>query len=145
MWFCLLLFVNEGYWLGYLRRKMAEGKPAFIQSALQRVCKLDLRLYIAGILCLVFICFVVKVEDRLFDYSSYAAYVSLKAGEAQTYDREYWERVEILNGPEKNVTLKAFSVKPWLLYFDDITEDATDWRNGAVANWYYKDSVVLEE
>ena len=30
-------------------------------------------------------------------------------------------------------------------FFDDITEDAADWRNGAVANWYYKDSVVLGE
>ncbi len=141
MWFCLLLFVNEGYWLGYIRRRMAEGRFDFLQKLLG----LSLPLYTAGILCLLLAAFVVNVKDRQFDYSSYAAYVSLKAGEAQTYDREYKERLEILNGPDKEVTLKLFSVQPWLLYFDDITEDATDWRNGAVANWYYKDRVVLGE
>lgn len=157
MWFCLLLFVNEGYWLGYFRRMMVRGRLVFMKKLLnfpdrlgrwlQRVggAGMGLCIYTAAILCLLFISFVVNVETRQFDYGAYAAYVSLKAGEAQTFDREYWERVEILNGPEKNVILKPFSVEPWLLYFDDITEDATDWRNGAVANWYYKDSVVLGE
>lgn len=166
MWFCLLLFVNEGYWLGYIRRKVAEGRPVFLHKMIQQVVQhvkrnlivnkglsrkavmtsnVGIIIYTAAILCLLFISFVVNVETRQFDYGAYAAYVSLKAGEAQTYDREYEERLEILNGPDKEVTLKPFSVKPWLLCFDDITEDAADWRNGAVANWYYKNSVVLGE
>ena len=155
MWFCLLVFVNEGYWLGYIRRMIASGRLVFMKRLvsdnlarlMQRVTGAGMGLYIytAVILSLLFISFVVNVETRQFDYGAYAAYVSLKAREAQTFDREYWGRIEILKGPEKNVTLKPFSVKPWLLYFDDITEDAADWRNGAVANWYGKDSVVLGE
>lgn len=145
MWFLLLLFVNEGCWLGYLGRRLKGRVPALVRKLQGYVGKIDIRLYTVGVLALLFVSFVVNVEDRLYDYSSYAAYVSLKAGEAQAFDREYQERLEILNGPGDEVTVKAFEVKPWLLYFDDITEDPYDWRNAAVAFWYDKMRVSLEE
>jgi hypothetical protein len=88
--------------------------------------------------------FVINVNGRLTQYSTYAAYVSLRAGEVQQYHREYLDRLEILNGEEKKVSLPEFTQKPRLLYFDDITEDPYDWRNAAVANWYQKDTVILQ-
>ena len=88
---------------------------------------------------------IVNAERRMSDYSSYAAYVSLRAGEAQKYHQEYLDRVEILSGEEKEVELIPYSVKPYLLYFDDITTNADDWRNNAVAQWYLKDQVYLRE
>lgn len=135
MWFLLLLFINEGYWIGYWRIKVAQKCPA---------TRLDIRIYFCGILFLIFVSFLLNEERKLFDYSSYAAYVSLRAGEAQQFDLEYQERLEILNSNDSAVELKEYSVKPRLLYFDDIQEDPYDWRNTAVARWYGKEQVVLK-
>ena len=145
LWFLLLLFVNEGYWLGYVAHWIKDGAPAWALRLKEHMGRIDVRFYTAMILALLFLSFVIKVEDRLYDYSSYGAYVSLKAGEAQAFDREYRERLEILNGPEDEVTVKAFKVKPWLLFFDDIRTDSYNWRNASVAAWYGKMRVYLEE
>lgn len=145
IWFILVLFVNEGYWLGYFGRCLREKHVVLWEAFKQRLTGAKLCAYCGVIACAILAVFVLKVETRGFDYCSYAAYVSLKAGEAQAFDREYWERVELLESEEEDIVLEPFSVKPWLLFFDDVTEDATDWRNAAVANWYYKKSVVLKK
>jgi len=136
LWFVLLVFVNEAYWLGYLKRKLGNKFPEK---------RIDVRIWTSGILILIFIAFAANVERRAFDYSSYAAYVSLRSGEASQYHKEHQDRVELLTGEEKVVELKPFSVKPYLLYFDDITTNIYDWRNTAVARWYGKEIVWLRE
>ncbi len=136
LWFVLLVFFNEAYWLGYIKKKISAKLPAR---------KIDVRIWVGAIFLLIFVSFFVNVERRGYDYSSYAAYVSLRAGEAQQYHREYMDRVETLTGEEKVVGLKPFSVKPYLLYFDDITTNIYDWRNTAVARWYGKEQVYLSE
>lgn len=138
MWFYLLLFCNEGYWIGSLRMQIAE-------KAVRRERKLpDVRIYVGILLVLLLAEFVLNAEGRLFQYSTYAAYVSLRTGEAEQYHQEYLDRLVLLNSEDETVILKEFTQKPWLLYFDDITEDPYDWRNAAVANWYQKDAVYLE-
>lgn len=139
MWFCLLLIVNEAYWIGWIRRKGFLSDKA-------RSCfsKVNLLAWAAGILCLVLVHFVLAVPMRLHNYSSYAAYVSLRAGEAAQYHEEYQERLQRLASDEAQVAVKEFSVKPYLLYFDDITEDPQNWKNTAVASWYGKEAVYLE-
>ena len=136
LWFVLLVFVNEAYWLGYIKRKFAAKLPAK---------KIDVRIWTGGVLVLILIAFIVNVERRAFDYSSYAAYVSLRSGEAAQYHQEYMDRVDLLTSEEKVVELIPFSVKPYLLYFDDVTTNIYDWRNTAVARWYGKESVYLRE
>ena len=136
MWFVLMLFFNEAYWIGYIKKKSFLKLPEK---------KIDIRIWMVGIYLLIFVAFVVNVERRMCDYSSYAAYVSLRAGEAQQYHQEYLDRVEILTSEKKEVEIKPYSVKPYLLYFDDITTDVYDWRNNAVARWYVKDYVYLRE
>lgn len=140
MWFYLLLFLNEGYWLGSLRKTLERKNETEWKLKLLP----NVRIYTVIILCLVFMEFVINMDGRLLQYSTYAAYVSLRAGEAQQYHQEYMNRLEILNGEETVVELSAFSQKPWLLYFDDITEDSEDWRNMAVAQWYGKEEVYLK-
>lgn len=136
MWFVLLLFVNEAYWLGYFKRRFGNKLPEK---------KIDVRIWTGGILLLIFVAFVVNVERRAFDYSSYAAYVSLRSGEAAQYHDEYLDRVKLLTSEEKAIELIPFSVKPYLLYFDDVTTNVYDWRNTAVARWYGKEAVYLRE
>lgn len=134
MWFLFMVFLNEGYWIGYIRKK-----------AKVPTCKLDVRIYVVGILLLILVSFKVNTDRQLLDYSSYAAYVSLRAGEAQQYHQQYMERLEKLSSSEDVVEVEAFSVKPRLLYFDDITENAYDWRNTSLARWYGKEKVIIVE
>lgn len=136
MWFQLLLFLNEGYWIGFIRKRFSEKIPKF---------KLDVRLYLFMVFIVIGLSFMINSQRKLFDYSSYAAYVSLRAGEAEKYHQEYMKRLEQLNSDEKIITLESFSVKPRLLYFDDIQTDPYDWRNNTVARWYGKEQVYLIE
>ena len=63
-------------------------------------------------------------------------------GEARIYKQEADERIAILNRNEKISELKDFTVRPYVLYFDDITTDENDWKNQAMANWYGKEKVI---
>lgn len=63
-------------------------------------------------------------------------------GEAATYKQEADERIAILNEKGNISELSEFTVRPHVLYFDDITEDEDNWKNQAVANWYGKEKVI---
>lgn len=73
---------------------------------------------------------------------SYSAMRSLFVGEAKMYKQEADDRIAVLNENGNIAELKGFTVRPYVLYFDDITEDVNDWRNQAVANWYGKEKVI---
>ena len=45
----------------------------------------------------------------------------------------------------RDAVVEEFSVKPYVLYHDDIVEDYTDWRNYTVASFFGKDSVRLKK
>ena len=136
MWFVLLLFFVEAYWIGWIKKKSLIKLPEK---------KLDIRIWMAGVFVLIFLAFVLNREIRKTDYVTYAAYVALRTGEAQQYHQEYLVRAEVLGGEDKVVVLAPFSVRPYLLFFDDITNDANDWSNTAMARWYTKDQVYLRE
>ncbi len=77
--------------------------------------------------------------------NSTSAALSILKGEAQTYRTENakrWMTYEARTGMD--VVIDDFSVKPYVLYHDDITSDATDWRNGAVADFFGLNSVRIE-
>ncbi len=44
---------------------------------------------------------------------------------------------------QRDVLLEPLREKPYLLYFEDVTEDPSHWRNRAAASFYGKDSVRL--
>lgn len=136
MWFVLILFFVEAYWIGWIKKKSLIKLPEK---------KLDIRIWMAGVFVLIFLAFVLNREIRKTDYVTYAAYVALRTGEAQQYHQEYLVRAEVLGGEDKVVVLAPFSVRPYLLFFDDITNDANDWSNTAMARWYTKDQVYLRE
>lgn len=73
-----------------------------------------------------------------------AAY-SLVTGEAQVYHAQMLERAEICrSAPGQDVVLPALTAKPWVLTYLDITEDPTDWKNVAMAEYYGNATVRLE-
>lgn len=87
------------------------------------------------------------VSIKYYGYESTAtvqAWNSVKSGEAIQYMLEQQERYALLQNEElKQVGLSEFSVKPTVLYFDDIEEDPANWKNAAMADFFEKEKVWL--
>lgn len=81
--------------------------------------------------------------DQFECFTSVSAVHSLVNGEAQEYDRIADARMQQLLGDETNIVLPPFTKKPYLLYFNDVTDDPNDPNNIAMAGYYGKDSVVV--
>lgn len=85
-----------------------------------------------------------SIKQNGYDaFACVSAAHSVLSGEAQSYDRTADERVEQLLSNEKNIVLKPFTMLPYVIYKGDITTNASNWRNRAVARFYGKESVVL--
>lgn len=129
--FILLAFINLFYICGWIITKIYDKKGKeedgyFAKGWMITAIVLTLGL---GIAC---------GKDTL----SYKAFVSLKDGTAQEYSREAYERYELLmNSKGKDVVVSSYYQTPPLLFFDDITEDKTDWRNMSVTQFYELKSI----
>ncbi|MCH5184690.1 MAG: hypothetical protein J1F64_01065 [Oscillospiraceae bacterium] len=74
-----------------------------------------------------------------------SAIYSLKEGEAETYYNEYNERLKVLKDDSvKDVVFSPYSKKPHLLYFDDVLDDANDWKNTSISGYYGKNTLVVK-
>lgn len=137
MWFQLLVLGNFVYWIGWVRRKFRcrNFNVNYISYHTGYFVAVGLLLFCHFYLC----------EDVLTDYASYAAYVSLKTGEAKNFYEEYMERVSLLESDKEVIELQPYTIRPYLLYFEDITTDKYDWKNSALASRYGKKSVYLIE
>ncbi len=78
-------------------------------------------------------------------FTSVSAVHSLLKGDAKEYDRIADERMQLLLGDEANVALPPFTKKPHVLFFNDVTADPRDLSNIAIADFYGKESVTLQE
>ena len=78
-------------------------------------------------------------------FAAVGALSTLASGEARAYHDSAVARFEILKDESiKDVQLEPFPVKPYLLYFDDISSDPSDWHNEDISTYYGKESVVLK-
>lgn len=145
--FSLLIFLygNEIYWVGWTQRRWEEayGKKMQIDSGETSVkmCWI-LPAWIVGGIFLLFSLYFWGGNT----VTSFSAWNSLRTGEALQYYAEFKERSQLLEDETKReVVLSPYSVKPYLLFFNDIGEDSSDWVNQTLANWYHKDSVTLQK
>ena len=146
--YLLLLFLNEIYWIGWLRQlleKRAEqttGQLTIQKWAIRNGAAAWWFYVLIGVACLMMF----KVSpNQAGHYSSYGAYYYVHTGEAYNFHQEYLERVAILSGPEKDVQLPAYQFRPWFLCMGEISENADNEANRSLAMWYHKDSVTLKE
>lgn len=146
--YLLLLFLNEIYWIGWLRQlleKRAEqttGQLTIQKWAIRSDAAAWWFYVLIGVACLVIFR---ASPNQAGHYSSYGAYYYVHTGEAYNFHQEYLERVAILSGPEKDVQLPAYQFRPWFLCMGEISEDADNEANRSLAMWYHKDSVTLKE
>ncbi len=133
--FVLLVFINEFYLCGWLcAGSHMENLP---QNEEQKPVA---RAAAGAVLAagLIILC--------LYDSSSYIARMEMRYEQAQGYSVQADQRVELyLNSAGGDVTVPAYTTQPELLYFDDITGDAADWRNVSVRDYYGLNSVVTGE
>lgn len=133
--FLLILLFDFVYVLGWLKNRL---------RWLERLSNLKNKfLYMWVLICLVVILNSLQIGG-IKNTNPMSAYFSLKSNRAKQYELENEERLFILKNLEvKDAVIKDFSVKPYVLYFDDI-EDVNNWKNFSMAKYYGKDSVSLE-
>lgn len=128
--FVLLVFVNLFYLCGYLAIRL-ENVEFFRTSG----WILTMALFFAG-----------AFLGCTGSSAGMSAWKSVTSGEAALYSQEADARYNLyIRSQGKDVIVKPFSVCPQLLFFDDITEDITDWRNGNVTEYYGLNSVRLSD
>lgn len=146
--YLLLLFLNEIYWIGWLRQLLEKragqttGQLTIQKWAIRNGAAAWWFYVLIGVACLVIFR---ASSNQAGHYSSYGAYYYVHTGEAYNFHQEYLERVAILSGPEKDVQLPAYQFRPWFLCMGEISEDANNEANRSLAMWYHKDSVTLKE
>ena len=131
--YVLLLAVNLFYWTGWVagRRGCAAGDTDGV-----RLRDMAVTAAICLVCCGIYI--------RSGGFTSLMAAGSLRSGEAAAYYACARTRLDALNDPQsRNAVLEEYPVKPYVLFFDDITADPDDWRNQSVSVYYSKESVVL--
>ncbi len=131
-----LLAGNLLYWTGWAVHKY---------ERLRRIAGEKIK--ILPVLFSFFVLFLVSLKIYgLQSTNSSSALLSLAKGEAEEYWKENKKRWESFTDDSvKDVVVEDFSVKPHVLYHDDIVEDRTDWRNTTVALFFGKDSVRLKK
>ena len=143
------------YWLGYFaHRESAEISDAALEKGIGSLRTGDifgLFLEKAGVqlttVCLFAVLMVWVCTADKNTYTSISALRSLVNGDAQTFYAEAMERHEIyVDDSILAVRLAPYSAVPALFDFNDLTEDAENWLNLAVAQYYHKEYVwVVDE
>lgn len=129
--YVLLWVLNLFYWMGWLARRKRSPLRVPQGKALAAGVVLLLLGFGAGLF--------------LNSYSSLMALGLLRSGEGQAYYDCAQRRLELLQDPSiSRVELEPYPVKPYLLFFDDITGDPEDWRNLSLSEYYGKESVILK-
>ncbi len=130
----ILLFFNEAYIIGFVRKRFLKDKK-------------DLPLSIAMIVvCYALVLLQPAFVKKLGTITSYTAFEYLHYGHAGAFWNENMERLAILE--DESVTdavLKPHSVKPFYLYVSDITDDPSNWENLGMSGYYGKNSVKLSD
>lgn len=142
MVYYLCLVMVTAYWLGYFaHREKGDGTAAtlfgsFLDKAGNRMTVLCLMLAL--------VMWILTADKNT--YASISALRSLLNGEAQTFYAEDMARHEIyIDENIVDVELKPYSARPALFDVEDLTEDAGNWRNLAVMQYYHKAYVKVTE
>lgn len=127
--YLILLLLAEGYWIGWLRRKM--GGEFLTASAGRWMAKTALFVAVAGF---------------ALSYPMTPAYQCaeiLADGSARAYDEHINGWVEVLSDPDIDpVTVAQLPVCPPLLHSYNLSDNPENFANVAAANYYGKTAVI---
>ncbi len=156
--FYLLATGNLLYFLGWIARKLEYPQNASWKETMASISSAieNHKLSAFLVICFLFICASIgrceagKGPDGNVEVTnlptSVEAVMSLVAGEAQTFSAEVRQRLELYHDSStEHIVVPEHTVKPYLLYYGDITDDPNDWRNQAVARYYGKKTIRVSE
>ena len=127
--------VNLFYFLGWLQRRLWAENGAVPQG------RYTIGFVAVTAALLAVSCFAMR---DMLNFTSIQALNALRTGQAQQYHAEFEARVEILEDTtQPDAVLQPYSVRPRVLFFDDATPYADNWRNEALRDYYGKRSVVV--
>ncbi len=131
--FVLLAALNLFYWLGWAARK----RPGAGRSPSWR----RLTALVTALLLVLSWGWYVRGHSL----SSLAAAGLMRSGEAQAYRACADRRLTVLrDGSVRATPLEPFPSQPYLLYFEDISEDPDSWINVVMSIYYEKDSLWIQ-
>lgn len=138
----VLLFGNELYWIGWFVRVWGEKYEVVEKVREKESFSLLLPGWCFGI---ALICYSMIFWGGV-TVTSVSAINSLRTGEAQQYYQDWQERLEILEDDTvQDAYLHPFTVKPYLLFFEDITSNKDNWVNTVMADYYGKTTIRLDQ
>lgn len=152
MVYYLCLFMVTTYWMGYFsHRESAKTLDTAARTGVGSLPagdvfglfleKVGVKLTAACLLAALVI-WVCTADKNT--YTSISALRSLVNGEAQTFYEEAMERHALYTDDSiAEVEVKPFSAKPALFDVSDLSKDANNWLNLAVAQYYRKTSVRI--
>ena len=139
--FILFWYLAEAYMLGWLWNLLGDSRK---QEKEKLAADFEKMLYLVPVLALIGIFFALKGDGNAF--TSASAWNSWRTQEAQMYDAQMDERIELYQDKNTvNAEVKPLTCRPYLLYFDDLTTDAADWRNEAATRYFKKQTIVIKE
>ncbi len=141
--FVILMLILLVYLLGWISVKLEnQGFSPVVKSLGEAAGRISWKS--ATIYVFVFLVFLYPVRERL---SGFNALTSLVNGKAARYDREADGRDALLTAADEDevIELEPFTVKPKVLFFEDIDPSPDNWKNQAVAEYYGVKGVILKE
>lgn len=138
--YIILTVLVYGYFLGWLvvkeKNKTAAQHIAYIYQNISAKNGIIAALIVIGLLC---------AGDAKQYGVSIEACKEIIGGQAVQYHQEAMERKRVYQySVEAHIEVSPYSVKPYLLFFDDITDDPENWKNTAVSNFYDREIVKLD-
>lgn len=142
--YLLVLVLSVGYIVGWVRKNIGnreEKRESEITAS-----NFSMPSIWCLVCCLFFFAFAsvltVIAEPHYFTFTS--AITDLSNGNAKAYGEALRERTRIYSsGSQGILEVDPLPAQPELLYFDDITEDAGDWKNKGLARYYEIEGVVV--
>ncbi|WP_040196037.1 DUF6056 family protein [Candidatus Soleaferrea massiliensis] len=142
--FTMLVVFNLFYVIGWMQNRLKHHmKQNGVQTYQLPVCKDSCPVVFILLIFAAFLFNCVMMSDSM-TFTSVSAVQSLRSGEAEQYYDAAQERLVLLKDDTlKDVVLQPYPVKPYVLYFDDITSDPDNSRNKHMRKYYDKRSVRL--
>ena len=143
----LLLFLNEVYWLGWLRQKTREkGWMADFFLKFRYRDKTREGVPVCFYLLMGMLMFGIFAADPYQDahYSSFCAYWYVHTGEANEFHKEYLARVETIVNGGSVVEVAPYHFKPAPICVDDLSADPDNEANRFMASWYGKEAIICK-
>lgn len=134
--FLILLFINEFYWVGWIKCKFRLEEKRLGHFAL---------FYLVTIL-LFFGAFALE-NDKAGSFMTYGSYYYVHTGEALNYYNEQLQRIETINNSDNSIVeLDPLVWKPWFLCKkNELDTNPEAEQNQAAARWYGKTAIYVVE